>query len=401
VVTTGAHVRREEPSAIGLGTSITPRRRATFRQALLLVAAVLLLVPSAHAAGPSVDARAFLVEDGRTGEVLLAGNPAEQVPIASLTKLMTVLLTLERTQLSDIVTVSPEAAEVGESSIHLRAGEQLTVRDLVEACLIQSANDAAWALADHVGRGSESRFVALMNRRARELGLSDTHFVRPDGLDAAGHVSSARDVTTLARLLMRKPVVRQIVAMRDATIAGGRRLHTWNDLLGSYPGVVGVKTGHTTAAGWSEVAAVRGSGVTVYATVLGSPDRSTRNGDLVELMTWGLSRFRVVPVISAGRSYARAETSYGRGGLSLVAPRSLRRAVLVGRPLVERVVAPVGVELPVSKGQKLGEIRVYERQRLIARSPLVASRSISKPGTIGRAGWYVGRTAHNMWGWIP
>jgi D-alanyl-D-alanine carboxypeptidase (penicillin-binding protein 5/6) len=348
-----------------------------------------------------VDARAFLVEDGRTGEVLLAGNPAEQVPIASLTKLMTVLLTLERTQLSDIVTVSPEAAEVGESSIHLRAGEQLTVRDLVEACLIQSANDAAWALADHVGRGSESRFVALMNRRARELGLSDTHFVRPDGLDAAGHVSSARDVTTLARLLMRKPVVRQIVAMRDATIAGGRRLHTWNDLLGSYPGVVGVKTGHTTAAGWSEVAAVRGSGVTVYATVLGSPDRSTRNGDLVELMTWGLSRFRVVPVISAGRSYARAETSYGRGGLSLVAPRSLRRAVLVGRPLVERVVAPVGVELPVSKGQKLGEIRVYERQRLIARSPLVASRSISKPGTIGRAGWYVGRTAHNMWGWIP
>jgi D-alanyl-D-alanine carboxypeptidase (penicillin-binding protein 5/6) len=401
VVTTGAHVRREEPSAIGLGTSITPPRRATFRQALLLVAAVLLLVPSAHAAGPSVDARAFLVEDGRTGEVLLAGNPAEQVPIASLTKLMTVLLTLERTQLSDIVTVSPEAAEVGESSIHLRAGEQLTVRDLVEACLIQSANDAAWALADHVGRGSESRFVALMNRRARELGLSDTHFVRPDGLDAAGHVSSARDVTTLARLLMRKPVVRQIVAMRDATIAGGRRLHTWNDLLGSYPGVVGVKTGHTTAAGWSEVAAVRGSGVTVYATVLGSPDRSTRNGDLVELMTWGLSRFRVVPVISAGRSYARAETSYGRGGLSLVAPRSLRRAVLVGRPLVERVVAPVGVELPVSKGQKLGEIRVYERQRLIARSPLVASRSISKPGTIGRAGWYVGRTAHNMWGWIP
>jgi D-alanyl-D-alanine carboxypeptidase (penicillin-binding protein 5/6) len=367
----------------------------------LFVAAVLSLVPSAHAAGPSVDARAYLVEDGRTGEVLLAGNPARQVPIASLTKLMTVLLTLERTQLSDIVTVSPEAAEVGESSVHLRAGEQLTVRDLIEACLIQSANDAAWALADHVGGGSESRFVAMMNRRARQLGLSDTHFVRPDGLDANGHVSSARDVTTLARLLMRKPVVRQIVAMRDATIAGGRRLHTWNDLLGSYPGVVGVKTGHTSAAGWSEVAAVRGPGVTVYATVLGSPGRSIRNGDLVELMTWGLSRFRVASVISAGRSYASAETSYGRGALSLVAPRAQQRAVLVGRPLVERVVAAVGVELPVSKGQKLGEVRVYDRQRLIARSPLVASRSISRPGALGRAGWFVGRAAHNMWGWIP
>ena len=366
---------------------------------LLFAAAVLLLVPSAHAAGPSVDARAYLVEDGRTGQVLVAGNPARRVPIASLTKLMTVLVTLEKTQLSDLVTVSPEAAEVGESSVNLRAGEQLTVRDLVEACLIQSANDAAWALADHVGRGSESRFVAMMNRRARQLGLSDTHFVRPDGLDAAGHVSSARDVTTLARLLMRKPVVRQIVAMRDATIAGGRRLHTWNDLLGTYPGVVGVKTGHTTAAGWSEVAAVRGPGVTLYATVVGSPDRLTRNDDLVELMNWGLSRFRVVSVISAGRAYARAETSYGRGGLSLVAPRSHRRAVLVGRPLVERVVAPVGVELPVHTGQKLGEVRVYERQRLIARSPLVASRSISKPGALHRAGWFAGRAAHNMWGW--
>ena len=367
---------------------------------LLFVAAVLSLVPSAHAAGPSVDARAYLVEDGRTGEVLLARSPARRVPIASLTKLMTVLVTLEHAQLSDLVTVSPEAAAVGESSVNLRAGEQLTVRDLVEACLIQSANDAAWALADHVGGGSESRFVVMMNRRARQLGLSDTHFVRPDGLDAAGHVSSARDVTMLARLLMRKAVVRKIVAMRDATIAGGRSLHTWNDLLGTYPGLIGVKTGHTTAAGWSEVAAVRGPGLILYATVIGSPDRTTRNDDLVELMGWGLDRFRVVRVISAGRSYARAETSYGRGHLSLVAPRSVRRAVVAGRPLVERVVAPAGVELPVSKGEKLGEVRVYERQRLIASSPLVASRSMSEPGTIHRVRWFAGRAAHNAWGWV-
>ncbi|MEK6275185.1 MAG: D-alanyl-D-alanine carboxypeptidase family protein [Actinomycetota bacterium] len=367
---------------------------------LLSLAAVLLLVPSALAAGPSVDARAYLVADGRTGEVLLAGNQAQQVPIASLTKLMTVLLTVERTQLSDVVMVSPEAAEIGESSVDLHAGERLTVRDLLEACLIQSANDAAWALADHVGHGSESRFVSMMNRRARQLGLADTHFVRPDGLDAAGHVSSARDVTTLARLLMQKPVVRRIVATRDATIAGGRHLHTWNDLLGTYPGVVGVKTGHTSAAGWSEVAAVRGPGVTVYATVLGSPARSTRNEDLVELMTWGLSRFRVVSVIAAGHTYAAAETPYGHGELSLVAPRSQRRAVLVDRPLLERVVAPVGVELPVVKGQTLGEVRVYDGRRVIARSPLVASRSISKPGKLNRTGWYIGETARNMWGWI-
>jgi len=367
---------------------------------LLSLAAVLSLVPSAFASGPSVDARAYLVEDGRTGEVLLAQNPARKVPIASLTKLMTVLLTVERTRPTDLVTVSPRAAGVGESSAHLRAGERLTVRDLLEAALIQSANDAAWALAEHVGRGSEPRFVFLMNRRARQLSLADSHFVRPDGLDAAGHVSSARDVTTLARLLMQKPIVRQIVAMRDATIAGGRRLHTWNDLLGSFPGLIGVKTGHTTAAGWSEVAAARGPGVTVYATIIGSSGRSTRNGDLVELLTWGLSRFRVVPVVSATRVYARAETPYGRGRLALVAPRSLRRAVIVGRPLVERVVAPLGVELPVRKGQRLGEVRVYDRRRLLVRSPLVASRSIEMPDAMDRAGWYIGRTARNMWGWV-
>ena len=367
---------------------------------LLALAAVLSLVPPALAAGPRVNARAYVVEDGRTGDVLLAGNPRRQVPIASITKLMTVLITLEQARLDDVVTVPPEAAQIGESTVGLRPGEQLTVSDLVEACLIQSANDAAWTLADYVGHGNEPRFVAMMNRRARQLGLADTHFVRPDGLDAAGHVSSARDVTTLARILMRKPVVRRIVALRDATIGGGRHLHTWNDLLGSYPGTVGVKTGHTFAAGWSEVAAARGPGVTVYATVLGSPGRSERNGDLVELLTWGLSRFRVVQLVSADRVYARLDTPYGRGQLSLVPLRPVRRAVLAGRPLVERIVAPVGVALPVSKGEELGEVRVYDRGVLLARSPLVASRSISRPGGLGRAGWYIGRTARNMWGWI-
>ena len=133
------------------------------------------------------------------------------MPIASITKLMTVLLTVERTKPSDVVTVSARAAGVGESSANLRAGERLTVRELLEAALIQSANDAADALADYVGKGSEEHFVALMNQRARQLGLRDTHYVRPDGLDATGHVSSAHDVTLLARILMHRPLVRQIV----------------------------------------------------------------------------------------------------------------------------------------------------------------------------------------------
>ena len=127
---------------------------------LLCIAAALALVPPALAARPDVNARAYIVEDGRTGDVLLAKSPASRVPIASLTKMMTVLVTLEHARLDDMVTISPQAAAVGESSIPLRAGERLSVRDLIEAALIQSANDAAWALAEHVGQGDVERFVA-------------------------------------------------------------------------------------------------------------------------------------------------------------------------------------------------------------------------------------------------
>src|SRR5437870_717622 len=143
---------------------------------------------------------------------------------------MTVLLTLEHARLSDVVTVTRDAASVGESSANLRPGERLTVRELLEAALIQGANDAADALADYVGHGSQARFVAMMNAGARRLGLRNTHYVRPDGLDAPGHVSSANDMTFLARLLMHRPVVRQTVRRRAAAVSGGETLHTWNDL---------------------------------------------------------------------------------------------------------------------------------------------------------------------------
>jgi D-alanyl-D-alanine carboxypeptidase (penicillin-binding protein 5/6) len=355
---------------------------------------------AAPAAGslPAVHARAYLVADGSTGQVLAQYHQRARVPIASLTKLMTVLLTVEQTRPAAVVTVAPQAAAVGESSIGLRAGERITVRDLLEGALIQSANDAADALAYYVGRGSVQRFVAMMNRRARQLGLTDTHYVRPDGLDAAGHVSSARDVTKLARLLMRRPAVRSIVRRRRAEIAGGRILHTWNDLLGTLPGVVGVKTGHTSAAGWNEVAALDRRGVDVYATILGSPDRATRNADLTALLRWGLSRYRRVEVIRPDHVYARVEVGYGRAKVGLVAAGAVR-AVRVDRALVQRVVADAVARLPVRQGQRLGEIRVYQTGRLLARQPLVAERTVLRPGLIGRTGFYTKRTLSHIWGW--
>lgn len=347
-----------------------------------------------------VHARAFLVADGRTGDVLARYHDRARVPIASLTKLMTVLLTLERTKPADVVTVAPPAAAVGESSIDLRAGEHITVRDLLEGALIQSANDAADALAYYVGHGSEARFVAMMNARAKQLGLADTHYVRPDGLDASGHVSSARDVTKLARLLMRRPIVRQIVRRQRAVITEGRVLHTWNDLLGTFPGVVGVKTGHTSAAGWNEAAAVNRGGIYVFATILGSPDRSTRNADLTRLLRFALSRFRRVPVIRGDRVYAHVQLGYGEHPVGLVAETPLRRAIRVDQPRVEKVVAKAVAPLPVLRGEPLGELRVFQQGRLVARSRLVADRAVSRPGALGRIGFYASGTAKHVWGWL-
>ena len=368
------------------------------RLRLLLALAALVLVPSGLAA-PQVTARAWLVQNGATGEVLLRHNERARLPIASITKLMTVLVALERARLDELVTVAPEAAAVGESSIRLRPGERVAVRDLVEAALIESANDAANALAYHAGRGSRERFVALMNAKARRLGLRETHFVRPDGLDVPGHVSSARDVTKLARVAMQRPVVRAIVARRT-DVAAGRRVSTWNDLLSTFPGAIGVKTGHTAAAGWSQVAAVRGRGLTIYATILGSPARATRNADLAELLSWGLSRYRVVRLVAPGRVYARASAPYGLPPVRLVAARPLVRVVRLGRPLVERVVAPSAVSLPVADGERLGTVRVYEARKLVGARPLVAARGVARPGFLGRARWTAGEALRNLWGMV-
>jgi D-alanyl-D-alanine carboxypeptidase (penicillin-binding protein 5/6) len=240
------------------------------------------------------------------------------------------------------------------------------------------------------------RFVELMNAKARTLGLRDTHFVRPDGLDVAGHVSSARDVTLLGRVAMQRPAIRAIVR-RTTDEAAGRRLYTWNDLLATFPGAIGVKTGHTAAAGWSQVAAVRGRGLTIYATILGGPTRAQRNSDLKLLLAWGLSRYRALDLVRAGHVYARAATQYGRRSVRLVPERGLLRVVRVDRPLVERVVAPAAVELPVRKGQRLGEVRVYAGGKLLGRRALVAAETIERPSRAGLARWYAGETFRNAW----
>jgi D-alanyl-D-alanine carboxypeptidase (penicillin-binding protein 5/6) len=338
------------------------------------------------------------VVNGATGEVLATRNSHARVPIASITKLMTVLVALQHLKPNDVVTVTSGAAEVGESRIPLHAGQRITVRDLLEGALVQSANNAADALAAAAADGDVPRFVGWMNARARQLGLRDTHFVRPDGLDAPGHVSSARDVAQLARVAMRSRVVREIVAQRSAPIEGGAfTVHTWNDLLGAYPGVIGVKTGHTGDAGWCQVAAVRRPGYTIYAVVLGVPTRSARNADVQQLLTWGLAQYRTAWLVRA-RTYAWAQAPYGRAPVPLEVAKPSLQVVRRGVPLVERIVAPTAVTLPVHKGEPLGRVEVWRGRKLVVSRPLTAARTVEKPGPLGRASWYAGRTVHDFLG---
>jgi D-alanyl-D-alanine carboxypeptidase (penicillin-binding protein 5/6) len=240
-----------------------------------------------------------------------------------------------------------------------------------------------------------------MNARARALGLRDTHFTRPDGLDAPGHVSSARDVSVLARVAMRSPIVRELVRMRSAPIEGGTFVvHTWNDLLGVFPGLVGVKTGHTSAAGWCEVAAVRRNGYTIYAVILGSPDRSQRNHDLADLLAWSVSQYQTLQLVRA-QPYAWATAPFGRPRLALVATKPLVRVVRVGSAVTARIVAPTAVSLPVVRGEQLGRIEVWEHGRLLGMRPLRAARSLTRPDFGGRLRWYSGRTMHHLFGFLP
>ncbi|MEO5633626.1 D-alanyl-D-alanine carboxypeptidase family protein [Gaiella sp.] len=364
----------------------------------VVVAGLALYAASAAGAPPPVSAPAYVVRGGSDEVIIAARAPDVRRAPASITKLMTVLVALEQARLDDVVTISPSAATVGESSAGLRPGEQLTVRDLAIAALVPSANDAAAALALHVGNGSLSRFVELMNEKARTLGLFSTHFANPHGLDQPGHVSSARDVTTLLTAALQNSFIRTWSSRSTATIAGGRTLTSTDGLIGKVP-LVGAKTGHTNDAGWSQVAAVERNGVRITASLLGAASEQQRNAELASLLTWGLDQYRRV-VVTGGHVYGHAEVGYGRPRVPLVAARSVVRSVRVGRPLVERVVASTALALPVTKGQRAGEVRVFSDGRLIARSPLVAAASVPEVGIVGQAQWYARRTVHHVFGLV-
>jgi D-alanyl-D-alanine carboxypeptidase (penicillin-binding protein 5/6) len=373
-----------------------------FRRALPAVVvallAVLVLPAQASSDEPRIDAAAWYLV-GEDNVVLAQQSSRRARAIASITKLMTTLVALEHARPSDVVRVSPAVASLGGSTIFLQGGEELTVAELVRATLIPSANDAATALALHVGDGSIDRFVDLMNEKARELGLTDTTFANPHGLDEPAHLSSARDATLLVRHALGIPLLRDALG-RTSFVFGGREFPTTDDLNASWPPLLGAKTGHTVAAGWSETGAARARGATVYGAVLGTDTRAERNEALRTILSYGLARYRRIAAVDASRVYALAETGYGRPAVELVAPRTLPRTVHESTSLLERVVAPMSVELPVRRGQRVGRIEVWDGERLLASSDLVAATDVSEPGFLGKAGWFAHRTTANLWGLV-
>lgn len=356
------------------------------RLVLAAVAALLTLVPAASAqspTGPRLEgAKAAIVMEASTGDVLFARNAADRRSIASTTKLMTVLVALQHDDLDDIFSAVDYRAGPMESQIGLAAGERMSVRDLLRAALLPSANDAAATLAAGT-MGSTAAFVRAMNRSAGQLGLRDTHFANPVGLDDPNNYSSARDLARLAIRLRGYEFFRRTVDLPRATLRSGERVRTVfnrNALVRRIDAVDGVKTGRTNRAGYVLVGSATRAGVTVVSVVLGEPTERARDGDTLALLRYGLGSYDAVTAVPEGRVLGRVALRYRRGeSVEAVAGASVRRVLRKGvRTSVTVVGLPSEIDGPLPRGSRLGTAIVRAGSDVLARVPVVTARPVSE-----------------------
>ena len=339
-----------------------------------------------------LDARAAILADLDSGQVLFARSAEEQLAIASVTKIMTALLVLERTRPRETVTVSAEAAgdgrTAGISELGLREGEQIRVDDLVYALLLQSANDAALALAEHVS-GSVDAFVDDMNARARRLGLAHTEFFSPNGLDDRGY-STAVDLVTLTQAAYRLPRFADIVATQVHEIpapedAGApRTIQNRNVLLWLYPGAVGVKTGFTGQAGFCIVAVAEREGQRLVAVVLGGSGEVFSEAAM--LLNVGFDAFERREVIAEDQSLG-VVTMAGRE-IPVAAGRSLVGLIPVEAPVRRHVLLDGGVSFPPLPGEIIGTVVVSVPEMRIGEVPLEVVEVPPPPPPAGDGPWW-------------
>jgi len=351
----------------------------------MLSAFLLLGVKSSSAAEKSesltaVEASAAVLMDAASGQVLWEQNSSQILPIASTTKVMTALLALEMADMNELVTVSEAAVRMEGTRIYLEAGERKTVEELLYAALLNSANDAAWALAEHVGGGSVELFVNLMNQKARALGAVNTQFVNPTGLDTPGHYSTAYDLALITREALQNPKFREIVGTRTRPWQG--QIHqtvliNLNRCLWTYEGTTGVKTGYTRQAKNCLIVSAQRGNQELIAVLLGSSANIWK--EAARLLDFGFNHFETVFLVRENEAVSSLSLKDGRK-VPLLASRSL--AVSLPRQREGEFSLPaseveVNSELkpPLAAGTAAGQIRYFWGGKEIASVSLVTGQA--------------------------
>lgn len=359
---------------------------------LLAVTAVLRsyadAIPGVQAAGVQdfdVPCAAAVLIDEDSGTVLYEKNADERRPVASITKVMTLLLTFEALQagkiaLGDIVPVSEHAYRMGGSQIWLEPGEQLTLQEMLKAICISSANDAAVAVAEFVA-GSEPAFVDAMNARAAALGMTATHFANACGLDEEGHLSSARDVAVMSReMLLHHPEVREYCTVWMDTLRGGRtQLVNTNKLLKSYPGITGLKTGTTGKAGVCITASAERDGLRLIAVVLGASSGKERFEAAKTLLDYGFAHYDSAEVTLPDDAPEELRVKRGTAetaALDYAAPERLLVPKGEGRDLQTKILLPDTLQAPVQQGSPVGSWQLLRGETVLQELPICAAQDV-------------------------
>lgn len=367
------------------GRTIETRRRTVQRFVIGVTLAVAMAgfpVAARAAATPPISVPSGLLMT-MGGHVLWSRNPSQPRHVASTIKMLNALVVREHANLNDVVVVTKQS-QISNGGVRLRAGQRLTVRQLLEIMLIHSANDAAMALAIHVG-GTEANFVAMMNAKAKELGLQHTHAVDPNGLSGR-EISTAADLAVLGRHVMADPVLRSIVRRSKVTVPrpnGSSVVYASSDLLmGHYAGLEGIKTGFTSGAGFCYVGAAKRGGVELLGVVLGTPSEAARFGDMTKLFDWGFANSRLKQVVAANETHTAKQ---GGRRVTLYASHAAS-AVVFSRdgPVTKRVAFSATDPGMASRNKQAATLVVSQGGYVLARVPLLARRP--EAGWVGWAG---------------
>ena len=357
------------------------------KRCVILLLFLMLWPASAWAVELNIEAPSALLMEKTTGEILYTKNEHQKLEPASVTKVMTLLLTMEAIDrgtiaYDDVVTVSAYAASMGGSNVYLAEGEKITVEELLKAVCVASGNDASVALAEHVS-GVTELFVAEMNNRAKELGMKDTHFVNCHGLPAEGHVSSAADIAIMSRELIRNhPDLRRFTTIWMDSLRGGAfELANTNKLIRFYDGATGLKTGSTSSAGYCVSATAEREGMELIAVVLKGSTSQQRFEDAKTMLNYGFSTY-ALHTVEAAEPFAPVPVKLGmEKEVALMLPEEGRQ-VLVKKAqaagLTQEVTLPETVEAPVTQGQQIGTLTVRDGETTVLEVPVVAAETVEK-----------------------